>query len=98
MLVVVTYDENGGFWDHAALPKGDRWGPGTRVPALIVSPFAKQRLRRQDAVRHRLDPALHHPALGAARRCPASPLRDAALRANGRPPMGDLTAALEAPR
>jgi len=21
---------------------GDRWGPGTRVPALIISPFAKR--------------------------------------------------------
>ena len=42
MLVVVTYDENGGFWDHVAPPKGDRWGPGTRIPAIIVSPFAKR--------------------------------------------------------
>src|SRR6476469_1988427 len=42
MLVIVTYDENGGFWDHAAPPKGDRWGPGTRVPAIIVSPYAKK--------------------------------------------------------
>src|SRR5207237_9258354 len=44
MVVVITYDENGGFWDHVAPPKGDRWGPGTRIPALIVSPFAKQGL------------------------------------------------------
>jgi acid phosphatase len=42
MLVIITYDENGGFWDHAAPPKGDRFGPGTRIPALIVSPFAKK--------------------------------------------------------
>ena len=42
MIVVITYDENGGFWDHAAPPKGDRFGPGTRIPALIVSPFAKK--------------------------------------------------------
>jgi acid phosphatase len=42
MLVIVTFDENGGFWDHAAPPKGDRWGPGTRIPAVIVSPFAKR--------------------------------------------------------
>jgi acid phosphatase len=42
MLVVVTYDENGGFWDHARVPKGDRWGPATRVPAIIVSPLAKK--------------------------------------------------------
>ncbi len=42
MLVVVTYDENGGFWDHVAPPPGDRWGPGTRVPAIVISPFAKK--------------------------------------------------------
>jgi acid phosphatase len=42
MLVIITYDENGGFWDHVAPPKADRFGPGTRVPALIVSPFAKR--------------------------------------------------------
>ena len=41
-LVIVTYDENGGFWDHVAPPKIDRWGPGARVPAIIVSPFAKK--------------------------------------------------------
>lgn len=41
MLVIVTYDENGGFWDHVAPPKGYCWGPGSRVPAIIVSPFAK---------------------------------------------------------
>ena len=42
MVVVVTYDENGGFWDHVAPPKGDRWGPGSRIPTMIVSPFAKK--------------------------------------------------------
>src|SRR5467141_4833087 len=46
MAVIVTYDENGGYWDHAPPPAGpgwsDRWGPGTRVPALVVSPFAKR--------------------------------------------------------
>ena len=39
--VIVTYDENGGFWDHVAPPAGDAWGPGTRVPTLVISPFAK---------------------------------------------------------
>ncbi|MCI4066935.1 acid phosphatase [Micromonospora sp. R77] len=37
-LVVVTYDEFGGQWDHVPPPKGDVWGPGTRVPALLISP------------------------------------------------------------
>jgi len=45
MVVIVTYDENGGFWDHVPPPSGpgwsDRWGPGTRIPAIIVSPFAR---------------------------------------------------------
>ena len=40
--IIVTYDENGGFWDHVAPPKGDRWGPGTRIPAIIISPYAKR--------------------------------------------------------
>lgn len=40
--IVVTYDENGGFWDHAAPPKADRWGPGTRIPAIVISPYAKR--------------------------------------------------------
>ncbi len=93
MLVVITYDENGGFWDHVAPPKGDRWGPGSRIPALIISPFAKKgfvdhtqydtaSILRFITKRYDL-PIL--PGLAA---------RDAALRANGQPPMGDLTAAL----
>ena len=41
-VVIVTYDENGGFWDHVAPPKKDRWGPGTRVPTLIISPYSKR--------------------------------------------------------
>ena len=40
-VVIVTYDENGGFWDHVAPPVVDRFGPGSRIPALIVSPFSK---------------------------------------------------------
>jgi phospholipase C len=46
MAVIVTYDENGGFWDHVPPPTGpgwgDRFGPGTRVPTLIVSPYARR--------------------------------------------------------
>jgi phospholipase C len=45
-VVIVTYDENGGFWDHVPPPSGpgwgDRWGPGSRIPTIIVSPFAKR--------------------------------------------------------
>ena len=40
--IIVTYDENGGRWDHVAPPRRDAWGPGTRVPAIVISPFSKQ--------------------------------------------------------
>jgi len=40
--IIVTYDENGGFWDHVSPPAGDQWGPGTRVPTFVVSPFARK--------------------------------------------------------
>ena len=46
-LIVITYDEFGGAWDHVPPPPHDRhgrdklradvWGPGTRVPAILIS-------------------------------------------------------------
>ena len=42
-LIIVTYDENGGFWDHVAPPVIDKkWGPGTRVPTLLAGPYVKR--------------------------------------------------------
>ncbi|EDT42615.1 acid phosphatase [Burkholderia ambifaria] len=41
-VIVMTHDENGGWWDPVAPPAGDRWGPGSRIPALVISPFAKK--------------------------------------------------------
>jgi phospholipase C len=41
-LVVITYDEGGGYWDHVAPPARDAYGCGTRVPALLVSPWARR--------------------------------------------------------
>jgi len=41
-VIIITYDEHGGRWDHVAPPVIDRWGPGLRVPALIISPLAKK--------------------------------------------------------
>ncbi|HEY6486448.1 MAG TPA: alkaline phosphatase family protein [Candidatus Cybelea sp.] len=41
-VIIITYDENGGRWDHVAPPAIDHWGPGTRVPAIIVGPFARR--------------------------------------------------------
>src|SRR5262249_58890850 len=47
MLVIVVYDENGGFLDHVPPPPrpgwGDRWGPAARHPAPNLSPLAQRR-------------------------------------------------------
>jgi phospholipase C len=44
--IVITYDENGGQWDHGAPPTdaahSDMWGPGARVPAIVISPWARR--------------------------------------------------------
>ncbi|KDB07285.1 acid phosphatase [Burkholderia sp. lig30] len=94
MVVIVTYDENGGFWDHAAPPKGDRWGPGTRIPAIIVSPFAKQGF--VDHTQYDTASILRFITRRfALPRLPGIAQRDDALVANGAKPMGDLTNALD---
>lgn len=41
-LIVVTYDEHGGRWDHVTPPSRDIWGPGLRVPTIVISPWAKR--------------------------------------------------------
>ena len=94
MLVIVTYDENGGFWDHVAPPKADRWGPGSRIPTLIVSPFAKKgfvdhTLYDTTSILRFIAKRFGLPTL------PGVKARDDALKANGQPPLGDLTVALE---
>jgi phospholipase C len=41
-VIIVTFDDAGGFWDHVPPPKGDRFGPGERIPTLIISPFSRK--------------------------------------------------------
>lgn len=41
-VIIVTYAGNGGLWDHVPPPTIDRWGPGTRVPTIVISRFAKR--------------------------------------------------------
>jgi len=93
MLIVITFDENGGWWDHVPPPKGDRWGPGTRIPAVIVSPHA-----RHGEVDHTVYDT-GSIARFLTRRFDLAPLpgliaREKAMIAAGGPPPGDLTAAL----
>jgi phospholipase C len=39
--VVLTWDDFGGFYDHVAPPHVDMYGLGPRVPAIIISPWAR---------------------------------------------------------
>jgi acid phosphatase len=94
MLIVITYDEFGGAWDHVPPPQGDLLGPGARIPALIISPFAKR--GSVDHTQYDTESILRL----ITRRfdlevLPGIVQRDAGLRAHGAPPMGDLTNALE---
>jgi acid phosphatase len=97
MVIVITYDEFGGAWDHVAPPTGDLLGPGARIPALIISPFA-----RKSTVDHTpYDTAsimrLMIRRFGLAT-LPGIVRRDRALTEHGEPPMGDLTNALDLTR
>lgn len=40
-MFILTYDDWGGWYDHVPPPQVDSSGYGFRVPALIISPYAK---------------------------------------------------------
>jgi acid phosphatase len=41
--IIITYDENGGRWDHVIPPvRKDGWGVGVRVPTIVISPLVQQ--------------------------------------------------------
>jgi phospholipase C len=40
--IFLAWDDWGGFYDHVAPPKVDNHGYGLRVPAMVISPWAKQ--------------------------------------------------------
>jgi phospholipase C len=47
-MVILAYDEYVGAWDHVPPPWAgsrtgpyDEWGPGPRIPAIIISPLIR---------------------------------------------------------
>jgi len=95
-VIVITYDEFGGAWDHVAPPRGDLLGPGARIPALIISPLA-----RRGVVDHTQYDTGSIIRLITRRfdleTLPGIAARDHALLEHHAPPMGDLTQALSLP-
>jgi acid phosphatase len=93
-LVLITYDEFGGQFDHAAPPKGDLIGPGTRIPAIVVSPYARKAYVDHTpydtaSVLRFITHRYSLPVLSGLQ------ARDAAVTAAIGRPLGDLTNALD---
>jgi phospholipase C len=40
--IVLTWDDFGGFYDHATPPWVDEFGFGPRVPLIVISPYARE--------------------------------------------------------
>ncbi len=40
-VIFLTWDDYGGFYDHVSPPTVDAFGYGPRVPAIVISPYAK---------------------------------------------------------
>jgi hypothetical protein len=92
MVVVITVDENGGWWDTWRRPRATAGGRA-RVPALVVSPFARKgtvdhTVYDTGSILRLITRVFDLETLDGLKR------RDEAMRARGQTPMGDLTAAL----
>jgi len=94
MVIVITYDEFGGSWDHVRPPQGDLLGPGARIPAIVISSLA--RMGTVDHTPYDTGSILRLITLRFdLESLPGVRMRDQALAQHGEPPMGDLTNALE---
>lgn len=74
--IIITWDDEGGYWDHApphnfeTCPDGNPCGDGARVPAIVISPFAKSGVivhdfNDQDSVLKFIETVFHLPALAS---------------------------------
>jgi phospholipase C len=41
-VIVLVWDDFGGFYDHVPPPNVDHFGLGPRVPMLVLSPYVKE--------------------------------------------------------
>ena len=80
-VLVLSHDENGGFYDHVAPPRVDELGLGFRVPAMVVSPYAKPGHISSTVYEHSSTLALIERTFGlrpmAGRDAAANPFEDA---------------------
>lgn len=98
-MLVVTYDEHGGFYDHVtppALPDADEARPefksyGVRVPALIVGPRVKRQVMHEPGDGTQFDhTTLIKTILLAFAKNPAAALANMPGRVQRAPHVGDI--------
>ena len=86
--IFLTWDDWGGFYDHVMPPKVDVNGYGLRVPALVISPYAKHGYVDHQTLSLRRLPEVHRgrlPRRRAPRPADRRPARPASDRARERP-------------
>jgi phospholipase C len=76
MAIIITWDDWGGFYDHVAPPmhnckNGQIFQNGFRLPAIIVSPYAKKGCVHSTPAEQASFPQAPHPLLTLkTRTCP----------------------------
>jgi phospholipase C len=40
-VIIIMWDDYGGFFDHVPPPNVDEYGYGFRVPAIVISPYSR---------------------------------------------------------
>ena len=71
-VIVLTWDDFGGFYDHLAPPQVSKYMLGPRVPAIIISPYSRRASINHRVYDFRLSTALNR---GCVRASPPDPLR-----------------------
>ena len=64
--IFITFDEGGGYYDSGYVQPLDFFGDGTRIPLIVVSPYAEARPHLARIRRSRLDHQVHRAELGPA--------------------------------
>ena len=86
--IFLSWDDWGGFYDHVVPPAVDGNGYGLRVPAIVISPYAKQGYIDHQTLSHdAYNKFIEDDFLGGQRLEPGDrrPSRPAARRARGEP-------------
>jgi len=68
-VIILTWDDYGGWYDHAVPAQLDQYGLGFRVPTLIISPYARQgfidhTLSEHSSTIKLIETVFHLPSLG----------------------------------